>query len=128
MRTLVDQVAAAIENARLYEAIQRELKERKRAESQLMLQSAALESAANAIVITDRNANILWVNHAFCELTGYSAEEVANQKTSILRSNRHDDEFYKDMWTTILAGRTWHGTVINRELIRRGTYHHPGKR
>jgi PAS domain S-box-containing protein len=115
MRTLVDQVAAAIENARLYEAIQRELKERKRAESQLMLQSAALESAANAIVITDRNANILWVNHAFCELTGYSAEEVANQKTSILRSDMQDDDFYQDMWTTILAGRTWHGTVINRK-------------
>jgi PAS domain S-box-containing protein len=115
MRTLVDQVAAAIENARLYEAIQRELKERKRAESQLMLQSAALESAANAIVITDRDANILWVNHAFCELTGYSAEEVANQKTSILRSGMQDDDFYKDMWTTILAGRTWHGTVINRK-------------
>lgn len=114
MRTLVDQVAAAIENARLYEAIQRELKERKRTESQLMIQSAALESAANAIVITDREANILWVNHAFCKLSGYSAEEVANKKTGILRSDLHDDEFYKDLWDTILAGRTWQGPIINR--------------
>ncbi|TFH34498.1 MAG: PAS domain S-box protein, partial [Anaerolineales bacterium] len=115
MRTLVDQVAAAIENARLYEAIQRELKERKRAESQLMLQSTALESAANAIVITDRDARFLWVNHAFTELTGYSAEEVANQKTNILRSGEHNKEFYKGMWETILAGRTWQGAMVNRK-------------
>lgn len=115
MRTLSDQVAAAIENARLYEAVQTELKERKRAESQLMLQSAALESAANAIVITDRDANILWVNHAFCELTGYSAEEVANQDTSILKSGMHDKNFYQDMWDTILSGRTWHGSMVNRK-------------
>jgi PAS domain S-box-containing protein len=114
MQTLVDQVAAAIENARLYEAVQHELRERKRAESQLMLQSAALESAANAIVITDRDANILWVNHAFCELTGYAAEEVIRQNTSILRSHAQDKAFYKEMWDTILAGRTWQGNLINR--------------
>ncbi len=115
MQTLVDQVAAAIENARLYETVQRELKERKRAESQLMLQSTALESAANAIVITDRDAKILWVNQAFCELTGYSNAEAADQKTSILRSGLHDDDFYQEMWETILAGRTWQGPVINRK-------------
>jgi PAS domain S-box-containing protein len=115
MHTLVDQVAAAIENARLYEAVQRELQERKRAESQLILQSAALESAANAIVITDRDANILWVNNAFCELTGYVAEEVVKKNTSILRSNVQDQAFYKEMWDTILAGRTWQGELINRK-------------
>lgn len=115
MKTLVDQIAAAIENARLYEAIQRELTERKRAESQLMLQSAALESAANAILITDRDSNILWVNQAFCDLTGYSAEEVASKKTNILRSGVHDKDFYQSMWNTILAGRTWHDRMVNRK-------------
>ncbi len=115
MQTLVDQIAAAIENARLYETVQRELKERERAESQLILQSAALESAANAIVITDRDANILWVNQAFCELTGYDKDEAINQTTSILQSGKHDRAFYQEMWSTILAGRTWQGTVINRK-------------
>ena len=115
MRTLVDQIAAAIENARLYEAIQHELKERKRAESQLMLQSAALESAANAIMISDRDANILWVNQAFCDLTGYSAEEVASKKTNILRSGVQDKAFYQSMWDTILAGRTWQDNMVNRK-------------
>jgi PAS domain S-box-containing protein len=115
MHTLVDQVAAAIENARLYEAVQHELKERKRTESQMMLQSAALESAANAIVITDREAEILWVNQAFCDLTGYAIHEVAGKKTNILRSDVHDNEFYQDMWGTILRGETWYGEMVNRK-------------
>ncbi len=117
METLVDQIAAAIENARLYEAARRELRERKRAEGQILLQSTALESAANAIVITDREGKILWINRAFELLTGYPAEEVAGKDMRILNSDTQDDAFFKEMWETILAGRTWHGKMVN---IRKG--------
>ncbi len=117
METLVDQIAAAIENARLYEAAQRELRERKRAEGQILLQSTALESAANAIVITDREGKILWINRAFELLTGYPAEEVAGKDMRILNSDTQDDAFFKEMWETILAGRTWHGKMVN---VRKG--------
>jgi len=113
METLVDQIAAAIENARLYEAAQRELRERKRAEGQILLQTTALESAANAIVITDRQGKILWLNRAFEVLTGFPAEEVAGKDMRILNSETQDDAFFKEMWETILAGRTWHGEMVN---------------
>ncbi|MEE8120301.1 MAG: PAS domain S-box protein [Anaerolineales bacterium] len=117
METLVDQIAAAIENARLYEAAQRELRERKRGEGQILLQSTALESAANAIVITDREGKILWINRAFELLTGFPAEEVAGKDMRILNSDTQDDAFFKEMWETILAGRTWHGKMVN---VRKG--------
>jgi len=113
METLVDQMAAAIENARLYEATQRELKERKRAEGQILLQATALESAANAIVLTDCDGKILWINRAFELLTGFPAEEVAGKDMRILNSGTQDAAFFKVMWETILAGRTWHGKMVN---------------
>jgi len=113
METLVDQMAAAIENARLYEAVQRELRERKRAEGQILLQATALESAANAIVLTDCDGKILWINRAFELLTGFPAEEVAGKDMRILNSGTQDAAFFKDMWETILAGRTWHGKMVN---------------
>jgi PAS domain S-box-containing protein len=88
--------------------------ERKRAEQQLYLQATALETAANAILITDRDGTIIWINPAFTHLTGYTAEEVIGRKPSILKSNKQDPSFYENLWATILAGRVWHGEIINR--------------
>lgn len=114
LETLVDQVAAAIENARLYETVQRELRERERAEAQMRMQSLALEAAANAIVITDREGLVLWSNKAFTELTGYEPEEIKNQEIGILNSPDQDRSVFEDLWKTILSGSTWHGELINR--------------
>jgi PAS domain S-box-containing protein len=114
LETLADQIAAAVENARLYETNQRELKERERAEAQMRMQTLALESAANAIVITDRDGIVLWSNKAFTELTGYSATEIKKQKVGVLNSGMHERALFKDLWDTILDGETWHGELINR--------------
>ncbi|MDH3674301.1 MAG: PAS domain S-box protein, partial [Anaerolineae bacterium] len=57
---------------------------------------------------------ILWVNPAFTNLTGYSAKEALGQTPRILRSEAHDESFYRDLWQTILSGKVWHDTVINR--------------
>ncbi len=84
------------------------------AETQLHWQSAALASAANAIVITDRNGRITWINPAFTQLTGYLPDEVIGQTLSILKSDRYDDVFYMQMWQTILDGNVWHGELVNR--------------
>lgn len=78
------------------------------------LKAIALDAAANAVVITDRNGRILWVNAAFTRLTGYRAEEVIGKTPGILRSGRHDAAFYREMWETILSGRPWHGQMVNR--------------
>jgi PAS domain S-box-containing protein len=92
-----------------------DITERKQAEEQLRLQAAALESAANAIVITDRRGVILWVNTAFTQLTGYSAAEAIGQNPRILKSGQHPQPFYEDMWKKLQDGQIWHGEVINRK-------------
>jgi PAS domain S-box-containing protein len=81
---------------------------------QLRLQSAAMESAANAIVITDRDGVIQWVNPAFEKLTGYSREGALGQKPSLLKSGKHPLEFYQTMWKTIISGEVWRGEIVNR--------------
>jgi nitrogen fixation negative regulator NifL len=107
--------------ARLVPAIEREMSEagnrraRLKAEERLRLQSAAVQAAANAIIITDRAGNILWVNPAFTQATGYSFEEVRGKTPGLLKSGKHDGAFYQNMWETILAGNVWHDTIINRQ-------------
>lgn len=79
------------------------------------LQSAALNAAANAVVITDRHGTIVWANPAFTTLTGYEAgEAVGRNPRDLLKSGQHEGEFYRDMWETLLAGEVWSGEVTNR--------------
>jgi len=88
---------------------------RVRAEDTLRLQSAALEAAANSIVITDRGGIIQWANPAFTKLTGFTLEEALGKNPrDLIRSGEQDQEFFKDMWDTILAGQVWRGELINR--------------
>ena len=93
----------------------RDITDRKRAEEALRLQSAALESAANAIVITNHEGMIEWVNPAFTSLTGYTAEgSIGRNPRDLVKSGRQDPAYYADLWRTILAGKTWRGELINR--------------
>ena len=88
--------------------------ERKQAEAARQWQSHALESAANAIVITDQTGTIQWVNPAFTELTGYTATEAIGQNPRVLKSGCHNGDFYRHLWATIAAGQVWHGELVNR--------------
>jgi len=95
--------------------IARDISERKRAESNMRLQSAALQAAANAIVITDKSGTIEWVNPAFTMLTGYSAEEaIGRNPRELVKSRVHDRAFFKRLWQTILKGEVWRGQIMNR--------------
>jgi PAS domain S-box-containing protein len=85
-----------------------------RAHRQLRLHARAMEMAANAIVITDRNGTIQWVNPAFTTITGYTREEAIGKNPRILKSGRHDRKFYEQLWQTILSGQVWKGEVVNR--------------
>jgi PAS domain S-box-containing protein len=101
LMTLANQVAIAIEHARLVQSYR--------------LRDAALNAAANAIVITDRQGSIEWVNVAFTLLTGYTRDEaIGRNPRDLLRSGQQDASFYKRMWETILSGEVWHGHLINR--------------
>ncbi len=75
---------------------------------------AAVEQAADGIVVTDTNGKIQYVNPGFTAMTGYTSEEVVGRNPRILKSGRHYPAFYKDLWNTIRSGRVWHGEVINR--------------
>ena len=86
----------------------------KQAENQLILQSAALNAAASAIVITDTNDVIQWVNPAFTRLTGYSETEAIGKTPKIIRSDRHEPSFYRTMHELPLSGEVWKGEVINK--------------
>jgi len=88
---------------------------REQAEAQLHLQGAALNAAANAIVITDDTGVIEWVNPAFSDLTGYTAAEaVGKNPRDLVKSDQHDQAFYTNLWDTILSGNVWRGETINR--------------
>jgi diguanylate cyclase (GGDEF)-like protein/PAS domain S-box-containing protein len=98
----------------IFTNIIRDLTIRKEAEEQLRLQSVALESAANGILITDRNGNIQWVNPAFTRMTGYTLDEVRGKNPRILKSGLMPLDVYSNLWKTILSGDVWQGELINR--------------
>ncbi|OJX38110.1 MAG: hypothetical protein BGO78_08765 [Chloroflexi bacterium 44-23] len=83
-------------------------------EETIKLQTTILESVANAVMITDLSGYINWINPAFTELTGYSAEEIIGKHSSILNSNVHDIDFYNKLWNTIESGKVWQGEIINQ--------------
>ena len=87
---------------------------RKQLEEQVHLQATALQSAANAIFITDREGLIEWVNHAFTQITGYSKDDVVGQSPRILKSGQYSSDFYDAMWQAILSGKVWRSEVTNR--------------
>ena len=94
--------------------IARDITAHKRADEQLKLQSAALEAAANAIVITDSHGSILWVNGAFTTMTGYSKEEVLGKNPRLLKSGDQPESYYADLWSAISSGKVWRGEIVNR--------------
>jgi PAS domain S-box-containing protein len=92
----------------------RDTTERKRAQAELERLSTAIEQAAEVMVITDAQGTIQYVNPAFTRVTGYSREEALGQNPRLLKSGRHDEEFYFRLWATLAAGQTWSGRIINR--------------
>ncbi len=88
------------------EALRATLYERER-------QQQALD--AHAIVsATDTTGTLIYVNERFCEISGYSRNELLGQNHRIVKSNEHPPEFYRDIWSTIAHGNIWRGKICNR--------------
>jgi PAS domain S-box-containing protein len=82
---------------------------------------AAVEQAADGIVITDTDGKIQYVNPAFTRMTGYTREEAVGQNPRIFKSGRHPVAYYEELWKTIRAGGAWSGEVVNRR--KDGTFY-----
>lgn len=75
----------------------------------------AIDQASDAIVITDADGWIEYVNPAFELISGYSRKEAIGEHTNIQRSGVHDDSFYQNIWTTIRSGEVWRDRIVNRK-------------
>ena len=93
--------------------VTRDITERRRADLELRIAAIAFESH-DGMIVTDADKVILRVNAAFAQITGYSAEEAIGQSARMLRSDRHDADFYAVMWDSVAQTGAWHGEVWHR--------------
>ncbi|MBN1674264.1 MAG: PAS domain S-box protein [Kiritimatiellae bacterium] len=87
---------------------------RRESEAERVRLSTAVTQAAEAIVVTDRNGTINYVNPAFEQITGFGVVEVIGKNPRILKSGQQEAAFYRDMWETLTAGKVWRGRFVNK--------------
>lgn len=88
---------------------------RKKSEMQMRKLSAAVKNSPTSILITDQAGRIEYANPKFVELTGYTLAELIGQNPRIINSGKMQPSIFKEMWDTLLAGREWHGELLNRK-------------
>lgn len=86
----------------------------RKTENMMSLYFNILEESREAVCITDDKANIEYVNASFIATTGYSREEVIGKNPKVMKSERHDAEFYKEMWDSLRDTGQWQGEVWDR--------------
>jgi sigma-B regulation protein RsbU (phosphoserine phosphatase) len=77
--------------------------------------SSAVEQTADAVIITDMKGTIEYVNPGFEQMTGYTSGEAVGRTPRLLKSGKHDARFYQDLWSTVLGGGVFRGTLANRK-------------
>jgi len=102
-----------------------DITDRKRDEAQTRKLSSAVEQTADAVMITDPQGVIEYINPAFETVTGFRADEVLGKTPAMLNSGRHDRHFFKHLWATISAGRVYRNVLVNRR--KDGTFYYEEK-
>ncbi len=98
---------------RLFSGLISDISERKRTETELRIAAIAFDTQ-EGIIITDPDANIVRVNQACTQITGYNAEELIGQNPRLLQSNRQGPDFYTGMWDSLIHTGRWSGEIWNR--------------
>ena len=91
-----------------------DITERKRTEESLLTLSRAIEQSPACIMITDPDSNIQYVNPVFETTTGYPLAEVIGKNPRLLNSGEKSSTEYREMWSTLISGKTWQGEFHNR--------------
>ncbi|AUI68238.1 GGDEF domain-containing phosphodiesterase [Beggiatoa leptomitoformis] len=94
--------------------LQLEVQERKKIEAQLHLAASVFQASREGIIITDSHANIISVNQAYTDITGYTEAECLGENPRFMTSGKHPNSFYQRMWESILTIGHWSGEIWNR--------------
>jgi diguanylate cyclase (GGDEF)-like protein/PAS domain S-box-containing protein len=95
-------------------AIGTDITERKLSENRLKLAASVFRHAYEGIIIADDSGNIVETNDTFCQISGYSRDEVIGNNPRFLKSGRHDPHFYAELWHSLLSTGFWRGEIWNR--------------
>jgi len=92
----------------------RDITKQKNDEQEIQKLNTAIKQSSATIVITDTRGNIEYVNPMFTKTTGYTKNEALGENPRILKSKKHTDKFYNDIWKTISKGKVWSGEFENK--------------
>ncbi len=95
-------------------AVVENITQRKLAEEELRRAASVFDNTDEGIIVTNAECNIIMVNKAFTDITGYKADEVFGRNPRLLQSGRHDASFYQTMWVTLKRDNQWRGEIWNR--------------
>lgn len=103
-----------VDHSKVIQCNIRDITAHKRAKAERLRLMAAIEQVGEAIVMTDAQGIIQFVNPAFQQMTGYRGREVVGQNPRILKSGKQDELFYRNLWDTVSNGKTWTGRMVNK--------------
>ncbi len=104
-----------MEGKRYFVGVAHDLTRLKRAEERLITLAAAVEQSPAAVMISNKEGRIEYVNNRFVHLTGYEADELIGQNPCLLQSNHTASELYRRLWETICSGSEWRGEIQDRK-------------
>ncbi|MCQ4189007.1 PAS domain S-box protein [Methylocystis suflitae] len=104
-----------LEGKRYFVGVAHDLTRLKRAEERLITLAAAVEQSPAAVMISNKEGRIEYVNNRFVHLTGYEADELIGQNACLLQSNHTASELYPRLWETICSGSEWRGEIQDRK-------------
>lgn len=93
----------------------KDITEEEKIQKKLQLSDIVFENTTEGIIITNEKGEIISVNNAFTEITGYSFEEIKYQNPKVLKSGKHDSDFYRNLWQELKKNNSWKGEIWNRK-------------